>query len=244
MDRQSPAWVHAPHGTRNPTWLHEFYAATWLDGARPERLLRIVTAMEHARAAGVSCPRPVFAKPSQGGCWLICERLPGAPAARVEADQLAKLLAQIHRTPASRVACAEIGSCSAFCRNQGEGSALSDLVFGHFDLFADNILYNGDAIVGIVDWEFAGVGPRVLDVAIAALGLSNGQPDRARSDLASLALAYEVEAGLALDRNGLDAAYRYAARLFAERRIAAGSPRPADELLACAHALELSTQDG
>ena len=244
MDRQSPAWAHAPHGTRNPTWLHECYAATWLDGARPERLFRIVTVMQHARAAGVACASPVFAKPSQGGCWLICERLPGSPAARVDADRLATLLAQIHRAPASTVASAEIGSWPELYRDQGSGSIQSDLVFGHFDLFADNIICQGDTVTGIVDWEFAGLGPRVLDVAIAALGLSNGQPDRARADLANLALAYEVESGLSLDRYGLDAAYRYAARLFAERRVAAGSPRPADELLACANALELSAQDG
>lgn len=37
----------------------------------------------------------------------------------------------------------------------------------HADLFADNLHFEGDALTGVLDFEAAGEGPRVLDLAVA-----------------------------------------------------------------------------
>lgn len=41
----------------------------------------------------------------------------------------------------------------------------------HADLFADNLHFEGDALTGVLDFEAAGEGPRLLDLAIAAHAL-------------------------------------------------------------------------
>lgn len=237
MDRPVAGWRRAPQGSRNPTWLNAAFAATWLDGASAERLSRIVAAMTWAGANGVTCPEPVFAAPADGGAWLVARRLPGDPAERLEPEQLAAVLARVHQTPTGRIGRAEIEEPRPRGAATGADRFRTDCVFGHFDLFPDNILLRNGVVSGVVDWEFAGAGPRNLDVAIAALGASRLRPERARADLERLASAYEQAAGHTLDRDGLKAAYTYAARLFTDRRLKRGSTRPAGELLACADAV-------
>jgi len=41
----------------------------------------------------------------------------------------------------------------------------------HGDLFADNVLFERDAVTGVLDFEAAGVGPRLFDVAVAVHAL-------------------------------------------------------------------------
>jgi len=236
--RAVAGWVRADSGTRNPTWLGAGRAATWLRRTDAARLSRIVEAMRRARGNGVPCPEPVHARLLAGGAaLLLAQRLPGAPAARLNPEMLAVVLAAIHGVPIDGIPPAEIGPAPRFGRAGAAVTGGADTVFGHFDLFPDNVLVEGGRVCGVVDWEFAGAGPRVLDVAIAALGASAARPGRARADLEALAAAYEAAAGVRLDRAALTGAYLYAAALFAQRRAEAAPPRPAGDLSACAAAV-------
>jgi len=224
-------WVRAAAGTRNPTWLSQTRALSWMPGVSDRRVHQICKVMEQARRAGVPAPRLVSAWTEPEGAWLLAERVPGDPAQELSLRQCAQVLARLHTVSIEHTPCAEIGDWGS---DSALGALPDDPVFGHFDLFADNVLVQGKRVTGLVDWEFAGRGPRVLDIAIAALGHSRARPVLARQHLFALAERYEIEAECYLDRAALVAAYLYAVDLFVARRLALGSNRPVQDLQACA----------
>jgi len=198
--------------------------------------------MRVAHQAGIACPLPEQIYPGQTGYWLQATRLPGEPAQDLSVDQLACLLAQLHAVDVRGVPLAETGQAErapwAGCAGVLHGKAM---VLGHFDVFTDNVLIQERQISGLVDWEFAGRGPRVLDLAIAALGYSQSQPKQAFDDLATLVLVYQSRSGVSLCMEAVCSAYQHAVELFCERRRAMGSPRPVQALLDCADIIERSS---
>ncbi|HVX45617.1 MAG TPA: phosphotransferase [Mycobacteriales bacterium] len=49
----------------------------------------------------------------------------------------------------------------------------------HADLFASNLLVHHDTVSAVLDFEYAGLGPTMMDVAIATLSICLTPPDRA-----------------------------------------------------------------
>jgi len=81
---------------------------------------------------------------------------------------------------------------AALARTQGE--VPEDLPRGvvHGDLFRDNLRFEGETLVSVLDWESAADGPLVLDLAVAMLALSYGD-QFAWDDAAALTAAYRAE---------------------------------------------------
>jgi len=57
----------------------------------------------------------------------------------------------------------------ALTDEQRESNAVDDTLMIHGDLFRDNVLYEGDKIASVLDFESAGQGTRTYDLAVALL---------------------------------------------------------------------------
>lgn len=92
----------------------------------------------------------------------------------------------------------------------------------HADLFADNLHFEGDALTGVLDFEAAGEGPRLLDLAVAVHALCF---DVARGAFTpwrveALAGAYRAEAALTeAERGAWPALLTYGAARFLFTRV-------------------------
>ena len=69
--------------------------------------------------------------------------------------------ASVPRACAERVAATELAFQSGFGKTRLPKAAI------HADLFCDNVLFNGDAVVGIIDFGFAATDFLAYDIAIA-----------------------------------------------------------------------------
>jgi hypothetical protein len=160
------------------------------------------------------------AEPERGRYWLVVERVDGTPLYQAGLErwhEVARWLARLHErfagTPASEKlvrydrAYFELWPERAGVRPPGY-EAVVDRLAGlpttlvHGELYPSNVLLAGDRVC-VVDWELAGVGPAVLDLAALTLGLEE-------DDSAALAETYRAALGDPPDANelgfGLDCA--------------------------------------
>lgn len=142
------------------------------------------------------------------------------------AAKTARMLARIHRTPLSEpdkrylmnddVEVAWFikgGRVPDYMRADRDGEVVWHMVndrwgrwtpveprFAHTDYWAGNILWRGDEIVAVLDWEEAGYGHPAADVAYARMGYCiEGEPEAADEFLR----VYEAAAGWTLPRRDL-----------------------------------------
>jgi homoserine kinase type II len=90
----------------------------------------------------------------------------------------------------------------------------------HGDLFIDNVLYQGDALVALLDFEQASWGRLAYDLAVSVLAFGFGRddfrPDLTRAFIAGYLETRPVSAG---EREGFASELRFAACRFAVTRI-------------------------
>lgn len=142
------------------------------------------------------------------------------------AGKTARMLARIHQTPFSEVDKRYLmdddvevawfikgGRVPDYMRADPDGEVVWHLVnerwgswapveprFAHTDYWAGNILWLGDEIVAVLDWEEAGYGHPAADVAYARMGYCiEGEPEAADVFLRE----YEAAAGWTLSRRDL-----------------------------------------
>lgn len=99
----------------------------------------------------------------------------------------------------------------------------------HGDLFADNVLFEGDAVTGVLDFEAAGVGPRLFDLAVAVHALCFDAAARTFEVGRARALADGYRAGTALTAGEVAAwpeVLRYAGARFLVTRLRDFELRP------------------
>lgn len=142
---------------------------------------------------GGLAPRHLASDMSQvgsGGSWLLISRLPGSaditplrPA--TQAAQLGQALARIHQTPLSRLA----GLPAAFDRGLGgartaisgpaadivaaswDKLASTPLALAHHDFWSGNVVWEGEALTGVVDWPGGCLAPPGFDTGWCRLDL-------------------------------------------------------------------------
>lgn len=140
-------------------------------------------------------PRLVDADPDGrrfGEPAVLITRLPGraditSAAAETAAAQLGRALARVHAVPAARLGALRDGmaaaAASAGQAGGGTGPAAPILaaqghrlagerpVLTHYDYWSGNVLWQGGALTGIVDWSGASRAPRGFDVSWCRLDL-------------------------------------------------------------------------
>ena len=90
----------------------------------------------------------------------------------------------------------------------------------HGDLFVDNVLYDGDRLVALIDFEQASWGCLAYDLAVTALAFGFGRDDFKSEIVRALLDAYRaVRRPIPAERAGFGAELRFAACRFAVTRI-------------------------
>ena len=166
----------------------------------------------HARAAGAALARLHLA-----GAAFPDER-PG----RYEPDEIDRRLAAVRAVaasdPALEAAVAELGpELSALPR-----SRRPDLPLGliHGDLFVDNVLFEGEELAALLDFEQASWGRWAYDLAVTVLAFGFGRDDFRPELTRGLVEAYAaLRPPTADERAGFGAELRFAACRFAVTRI-------------------------
>jgi aminoglycoside phosphotransferase (APT) family kinase protein len=145
---------------------------------------------------------------------ILITRLPGhaditSASAQAAAEQLGRVLARIHAVPLTRLpglrdgmaaasasspAGVDAGPTAAILAAHAHRLARQAPVLTHYDYWSGNVLWDGDAVTGVVDWSGAAQAPRGFDVSWCRLDLTllHG-PDSAETFLA----AYEQAAAAA-----------------------------------------------
>lgn len=191
----------------------------------PRRELAVYRDVVGPMGIGVPALIGGVADAARGRFWLVLEHVDGEPLAELAGgpawDAAARWLADLHlravRAPPvellrfdaawfrgwlarARVR-APAGSLDRVVR--GHERALRRLLawpcgFAHGELYASNVLVEGGRRVRVVDWEMAGIGPGLLDLAALTAGRwSAGERDR-------LALQYHAAWATGGGRGGAD----------------------------------------
>ncbi|MES1157804.1 MAG: homoserine kinase, partial [Haliangium ochraceum] len=89
----------------------------------------------------------------------------------------------------------------------------------HGDLFIDNVLFDGDRLVAVLDFEQAAWGRCAYDLAVTMLAFAFGRDDFRPDIVAALFDGYQIRAITASERQAFGAELRFAACRFAVTRI-------------------------
>lgn len=139
--------------------------------------------------------------------------LAGKPAA------LAAWLAGVHPLEPTRAQCAAIGAFLGRLHRRTLTGATTGVI--HSDLFRDNALFDGDTLVGVIDFHYAHHGRLIDDIAAAALDWCWGSRGIDRCRLAAMGRAYAaVRPVTAAERAAFPIALRSAAHRFWQSRLA------------------------
>ncbi|MCB9719023.1 MAG: phosphotransferase [Myxococcales bacterium] len=151
-------------------------------------------------AAGLPAPAVVAMDDGPHGVWLLLERLPGEPLCellpRLDPDErpawlrrTGALLGRIHTTRVPmdllehdstpwwqrpRVDLPSTSSGEVLGATRLHAEPPPPAVFVHGDFTLDNVLADGDALSGVVDWGGAGRGDPRYDLALALLSAGGG----------------------------------------------------------------------
>ena len=130
--------------------------------------------------------------PDRGRYWLVVERVSGTPLYQIGLErwhQVARWLAALHDRfadiePTEHLlrydrSYFELWPTRADVHPSGYDAVVDRLArfpatLVHGELYASNVMLAGDRVCA-VDWELAGVGPGVLDLAALTLGLEDGE---------------------------------------------------------------------
>jgi homoserine kinase type II len=206
----TPAPAHTSAGEPFARWRGEVVSLfPWLRGGT---LARSEVTVEHARQVG--------------GALALLHRagvsFPDHSRGRYEADEIDRRLDQIARAsssdPALRDAVAglrpELGALA--------GARRLDLPSGviHGDLFIDNVLFEGGALVALLDFEQAAWGHLAYDLAVTTLAFGFGRDDFRADVVAALFEGYCSRRPLTdSERLGFGGELRFVACRFAVTRI-------------------------
>ena len=169
-----------------------------------ERTLALTAALADA-GLEVAAPWP------QSGGWTA--PLAGKPAA------LAAWLDGAHPLEPTRAQCAAIGGFLGRLHGVTMTDATSGVI--HSDLFRDNALFDGDTLVGVIDFHFAHPGALIDDVAATVLDWCWGGGGIDPGRLAALGHAYAaVRPVTNEERYAFPASLRAAAHRFWQSRLA------------------------
>jgi len=142
--------------------------------------------------AGIGTPELVasIVEPDRGRYWLVVERVSGTPLYQIGLERwhkVARWLAALHDRfadiePTEHLvrydrAYFELWPTRADVHPAGYDAVVDRLAglpatLVHGELYASNVMLGGDRVCAI-DWELAGVGPGVLDLAALTLGLED-----------------------------------------------------------------------
>ncbi len=170
------------------------YTADWIQGDAPSLVDREARALAKARTRLEDLvPRPLAADADghdAGWPALLTSYLPGSAVIHeINTRRAAAVLTKLHTgRPPSEFAEAGTGldrrepRVPAWTRAPGAWTAVSELssvfappspsVFLHRDYHPGNMLWDGAALSGIVDWSGASVGPAAIDVAHMRINLA------------------------------------------------------------------------
>jgi homoserine kinase type II len=167
----------------------------------------------HAEAAGRALAQLHRAGADYG------DRRPG----RYEADEIDRRMSTIARghVPADPVLAAAVGVLGpALAGLRAERARDLPLGLIHGDLFIDNVLYQGDALTALLDFEQASWGALLYDLAVSVLAFGFGRDDfRADVTRAFIDGYQAVRPVGAAEARGFGAELRFAACRFAVTRI-------------------------
>lgn len=180
---------------------------------RPGRTLpRAEVQPVHAAAAGAALAR----------LHLAGESFPDRRPGRYEPDEIDRRLARISSLAPSDPALADAVALLGPELRELARARHPDLPTGliHGDLFLDNVLYEGDELAALLDFEQASWGRLAYDLAVTALAFAFGRDDFRPEMVRALLAGY---AGLRpfapAEREGFGAELRFVACRFAVTRI-------------------------
>jgi homoserine kinase type II len=207
----TPRPARGPDGQAFAVWQGAFVSLfPWVEG---RTLTRAQVGPVHAKAAGRALGQLHRAGADYG------DRRPG----RYEADEIDRRMATIVGSHASKdpVLAAAVGVLAPALAALHADRA-RDLPQGliHGDLFIDNVLYQGDALTALLDFEQASWGALLYDLAVSVLAFGFGRDDfRADVTRAFIDGYQQVRPVEAAEARGFAAELRFAACRFAVTRI-------------------------
>jgi hypothetical protein len=171
----------------------------------PAREIDVYRSYLDGAGLGTAALAAAVADPDRGRFWLVVEKVTGMPLYQVELErwhEVARWLARLHDQFAGVTGSEhlvrydrsyfELWPERADVRPPGYEAVIERLAalpttLVHGELYASNVLLAGDRVC-VVDWELAGVGPAVLDLAALTAGLGD---DDAAALVANYRLALE-----------------------------------------------------
>jgi homoserine kinase type II len=206
----TPAPVRTVAGEVHAAWRGQLVSLfPW----RPGRtLVRAEVTPAHAAAAGAALAR----------LHLVGRSFPDHRPGRYEPDEIERRLERVQSVAASDAALAEAVVVLAPELALLERERRPDLPLGliHGDLFIDNVLFDGDALVALLDFEQASWGRLAYDLAVTLLAFAFGRDDFRPDVVRALMEGYAaVRPVTAAERDGFGAELRFVACRFAVTRI-------------------------
>lgn len=166
----------------------------------------------HAAAAGAALARLHLAGPS------FADHRPG----RYEPDEIGRRLERVRAVAPSDAALAEAVAVLGPELALLERDRRTDLPLGliHGDLFIDNVLFEGDRLVALLDFEQASWGRLAYDLAVTLLAFAFARDDFQPEVVRALVSGYTaLRPVTTVERDGFAAELRFVACRFAVTRI-------------------------
>src|SRR4051812_23671434 len=160
--RSSRGAIPAPRG--GSIWLTRDVAARAFDEHHRDDAVRIADAMTAARQAGIPVPNPTLVETGVG-IWLVTPWIEGDLGARwLDTPERARVVARV------------MGELAGDIREIDP--AFAPLAFVHGDLAPINVVLGADgAVAALLDFEHAGVGDPLTDVAWWGWVVRHHHPD-------------------------------------------------------------------
>jgi homoserine kinase type II len=204
----TPAPLSTPAGLPFVQWRGQLVSLfPWLAG---RTLFRSALSPVHARKVGRAL----------AALHLAGADLPDHRPGRYEPDEIDSRMASIASAgdPSLAAVVLEVGSELAQLRGQRRNDLPLGLIHG--DLFIDNVLYDGEDLVALLDFEQSSWGKLAYDLAVTTLAFGFGADDFRADVVAALFAGYtSLRQPTAEERAGFAAELRFAACRFTVTRI-------------------------
>jgi homoserine kinase type II len=204
----TPAPLRTPTGEPFVVWRDHFVSLfPWVPG---RTLTRAEVTPAHAAAVGTA-----LAALHRAGADVADHR-PG----RYEPDEIAARLARVTALARPELAPALEILGPELARLETERAAELPLGIIHGDLFIDNVMFEGDRLAALIDFEQASWGRLAYDLAVTTLAFGFGRDDFRPEIVRALIDAYvAARPATPAERAGFGAELRFAACRFAVTRI-------------------------